>query len=187
MSDVWHGHWYVVPFLYLGSLRRILFPETGRNIPFELRNHAYLDGFGRETVTWKRSFSFPGKQREFDEYFVFSESRITPILYAGTHQHLAVDLHFAVDDEGAMIVTTGSQRLFWGPFTIPFPRSFSGDAYVRESFNDDLDQFEVDVSIANPLWGKILGYRGTFRLELISCTADEIPDGTIPVRENRRE
>lgn len=187
MSDVSHGQWYVVPFLYLGALRRILFPETGRDIPFEIRNYAYLDGYGRETVTWKRLFTFPRKQREFDEFFVFSESRKTPILYAGTHQHLSVDLQFAVDDDGALIVTTGRQRLFCGPLTIPFPRFFSGDACVRESFNDDLGQFEVDVSISNPVWGKILAYRGAFDLELISCTADEIPEGTIPVRENRRE
>lgn len=187
MSHVWHGRWYVVPFLYLGSMRRILFPETGRNIPFEIRNYAYLDRFGRETVTWKRLFVFPDKQREFDEYFVFSESRGTPILYAGTHQHLSVDLQFAVDDDGSMIVTTGSQRLFFGPFMIPFPRLLSGDAIVRESFNADLSQFEVEVSIVNRLWGRILGYRGSFRLELISCMRDEIPDGTIPVRENHRE
>lgn len=187
MDEVWHGRWYVVPFLYIGSLRRILFPETGTDIPFEIRNYAYLDRFGRETVTWKRSFTFPAKQREFDEFFVFSESRATAILYAGTHQHLSVDLHFEVEEDGSLVVTTGSQRLFVGPLTIPFPRFFSGDAYVRESYNDDKGCFEVDVSIANSFWGKILGYRGSFDLERIACTRDEIPDGTIPVRENRRE
>ena len=79
------------------------------------------------------------------------------------------------------------KRLFVGPITIPFPRFFSGDAYVRESYNDKLARFEVDVSIDNPFWGKILGYRGTFELDRISCTPDEIPDGTIPVRESKRE
>ena len=83
MDEVWHGRWCVVPFLYVGSLRRILFPETGKNIPFEIRNYAYRDGFDRETVTWKRKFAFAKREREFDEYFVYSESRGTPILYAG--------------------------------------------------------------------------------------------------------
>ncbi|MCA8986469.1 MAG: DUF4166 domain-containing protein [Planctomycetaceae bacterium] len=109
MEDVWHGKWYVVPFLVLGSLRRILFPETGRNIPFEIRNYAYLDRFGRETVTWKRLFFFPARKREFDEFFVFSESRRTPILYAGTHQHLSVDLHFSVDIERIYLSSSGTQ------------------------------------------------------------------------------
>lgn len=187
MEDVWHGRWYVVPFLHVGALRRILFPETGKDIPFKISNYAYQDRFGRETVTWKRSFDFPARQREFDEFFVFSESRGTPIIYAGTHQHLSVDLHFAVDDDGAIIVTTGSQRLFVGPLTIPFPRLLSGDGYVRESYNETLGRFEVDVSIANPYFGKILGYRGSFDLERIACTRQEIPAGTIPVRENHRE
>ena len=100
MDDIWRGRWYVVPFLRIGSYRRILFPETGRKVRFEIRNYAYLDHFGRETVTWKRTFWFPTKVREFDEFFVFSESRNTPILYAGTHQHLSVDLNFAAEDDG---------------------------------------------------------------------------------------
>ena len=187
MDDIWHGRWYVVPFLYLGAIRRILFPETGRNIRFQIQNYAYSDRFDRETVTWKRKFWFPAKTREFDEFFVFSESRNAPILYAGTHQHLSVDLNFSVDDDGALIVKTGSQRLFVGPLTIPFPRLFSGDAYVRESYNSELKCFEVDVSISNRMWGDILGYRGNFTLERIDCPRDQIPDGTIPVRENRRE
>lgn len=187
MDEIWHGRWYVVFFLYIGSLRRILFPETGRDVPFEIRNHAYLDCFSRETVTWKRTFWFPNKTREFDEFFVFSESRKTPIVYAGSHQHLSVDLKFAVENDGSLIVTTGSQRLFIGPMTIPFPRLFSGDACVKESYNDVLNRFEVDVSIKNRIWGDILGYRGSFLLERIECRRNQIPDGIVPVRENQRE
>lgn len=162
MDEVWRGRWYVVPFLYFGSFRRILFPETGFNIPFEIRNYAYLDNFGRETITWKRSFAFPSIRREFDEYFVFSESRGTPILYAGTHQHLSVDLEFVVDDDGSMIVTTGAQRLYVG--TIPFPRFFSGEVYVRESYNESKNRFEVEVSITNSFWGKFSGTEEIFNL-----------------------
>lgn len=187
MDEVWHGRWYVLPFLYVGATRRILFPETGTNVPFEIRNYAYRDQHGRETVTWKRKFTFAKRQREFDEYFVYSESRGTPILYAGTHQHLAVDLNFSVDEHGSLIVTTGHQRLFLGPITIPFPRFFSGEAYVKESYNDELDQFEVDVEISNRFWGKILGYRGSFHLDKIPCQRHEIPAGVIPIRESRKE
>lgn len=187
MDSVWRGRWYVVPFLYLGATRRILFPETGQDVRFEIWNYAYLDSFGRETVTWKRTFWFPNRTREFDEYFIFSESRNTPILYAGTHQHLSVDLNFSVDDDGALIVTTGRQRLFVGPLTIPFPRFFSGDAYVRESYNDELNRFEVEVSIANRLWGRILGYGGSFTLNRVDCSRDQIPAGAIPVHETQRE
>ena len=33
MEEVWHGAPYMVPFLHLGKLRNIMFPETGRNVP----------------------------------------------------------------------------------------------------------------------------------------------------------
>lgn len=182
MDEVWHGRWYVVPFLHFGATRRILFPEVGQRVPFEIRNYAYLDGLGRETVTWKRTFRFPNRIREFDEYFVFSERRNGPVLYAGTHQHLSVDLNFAAEDDGSLVVRTTGQRLHTGPLSFAFPRFFSGDALVRESFDDSSQRFLVDVSISNRFWGPILGYRGWFNLERSDCAPDEILDGVRPVR-----
>ncbi len=56
MERIWHGPIYTLPFLYVGSWRSIMFPESGRNIPFQILNYAYVDSFGRETVTWIRTF-----------------------------------------------------------------------------------------------------------------------------------
>ena len=33
-----------------------MFPETGSNIPFTIENYAFVDQFGRETVSWIRTF-----------------------------------------------------------------------------------------------------------------------------------
>ena len=46
MDEIWHGPFYVVPFLYLGSWRRILFPDRARDVPFTIENYAYVDRFG---------------------------------------------------------------------------------------------------------------------------------------------
>ena len=43
MEEIWRGRIYTVPFLYLGAWRRIMFPETGRDIPFTIENYAYRD------------------------------------------------------------------------------------------------------------------------------------------------
>jgi hypothetical protein len=59
MEDVWHGRFYTVPFLYVGTWRRIMFPEQGRNIPFRVENFAYQDSIGRERVTWIPSHRRP--------------------------------------------------------------------------------------------------------------------------------
>jgi hypothetical protein len=51
MERLWHGRSYTLPFLCLGTFRRIMFPEQGTNVPFTLENYAYRDELGRETVT----------------------------------------------------------------------------------------------------------------------------------------
>ena len=56
MDEVWKGRFYTIPFLYVGTWRRIMFPETGSNIPFTIENYAFVDQFGRETVSWIRTF-----------------------------------------------------------------------------------------------------------------------------------
>jgi Domain of unknown function (DUF4166) len=99
MDEIWHGKFYTVPFLYVGTWRRIMFPERGRNIPFSIENYAYIDDFGRKTVTWIRRFQTE-KLRRFDAYMVYSERRGRIVDYLGTHQHLAVDIDLSVDQKG---------------------------------------------------------------------------------------
>ena len=63
MHEIWRGPFYTLPFLMIGTWRNIMFPERGRDVPFEIENYAYRDSFGRETVTWMR--------RNFPSRFVF--------------------------------------------------------------------------------------------------------------------
>src|SRR5262245_11982790 len=56
MEEVWHGPLFTLPFLAFGMWRHIMFPCRGRNVPFRIENYAYVDSFGRETVTWIRTF-----------------------------------------------------------------------------------------------------------------------------------
>src|SRR4051812_8849759 len=93
MERIWHGPFYTLPFLVLGSWRRIMFPASGVNVPFRIENYAYQDRYGRETVTWIRKFQFPRRIRRFDATMVYSRQRNLIVDYLGTHQHLAVDIH----------------------------------------------------------------------------------------------
>ena len=92
MDEIWKGRFYTEPFLWVGSWRRIMFPETGQNIPFTIENYAFVDQFGRETVSWIRTFESQ-RSRRFDAYMVYSDSRRRIVDYLGTHQHLAVGPH----------------------------------------------------------------------------------------------
>lgn len=186
MDELWHGRLYTLPFLYLGAWRRIMFPAQGKYIPFTIANYAYRDSFGRETVTWLRTFHFRKTQR-FDAYMVYSESRQRIVDYLGTHQHLAVDLDLSVDERGGLRVRSGAQRFYEGPVAFRFPLLFSGIADVCEWYDDAAQKFRIEVNVSNRVWGPLFGYRGTFDVDWKQMAPDEIPRDAKPIREESRE
>jgi hypothetical protein len=186
MEEIWHGRPYTLPFLYVGAWRRIMFPEQGRNLPFTVANYAYVDGFGRETVTWIRSFR-GRRPRRFDAYMIYSEERGRIVDYLGTHQHLAVDIDLSVDDTGGLCLRSGDQRFYEGAITFRFPLFFSGVATVREWFDDAAQHFRIEVRVSNRTWGPLFGYRGWFDVEWKAIGPEGIPADVRPVREERRE
>lgn len=186
MEEVWKGAPYTIPFLYIGTWRRIMFPETGRDIPFTIENYAYRDQFGRETVTWIRTFT-SSRTRRFDAYMVYSAERGGIVDYLGSHQHLAVDIELRVDDEGALCLRSGAQRFYEGPLGFSFPMALSGIANVREWYDEREQCYRISVDVRNRRWGRLFGYRGRFQVEWQSLAKGEVPAHVRPVREERRE
>jgi len=156
-------------------------------VPFTISNYAYLDTFGRETVTWSRRFKLARRVRAFDATMILSQQRNLIIDYLGTHQHLAVDIHCAVDGDGAMCITTGAQRFYEGRIAFAFPLLFSGVATVREWWDQESEVFRIKVDVANRLFGPLFGYEGSFVVTQSPCTEQEIPLDMRPFREERRE
>lgn len=187
MDEVWRGPWWTLPFLLLGSTRRVLFPSRGRAVPFTISNYAYVDRFGRETVTWARRFKFPRRYRAFDATMILSKRRDAIVDYLGTHQHLAVDIHCHVDDDGAMCIRSGEQRFYEGPAAFRFPLFLSGVAEVKESWDDEIERFRIDVRVTNRLLGPLFGYSGTFDAVERPCSETDIPLDVRPLREEQRE
>ena len=187
MDDVWRGPWWTLPFLLLGSTRRVLFPSRGHRVPFTIANYAYVDRFGRETVTWARRFHFRRRSRAFDATMVYSKGRDKIVDYLGTHQHLAVDLDCWVDAEGAMCIRSGEQRFYEGSVAFRFPLILSGLANVREWWDEAAGCFRIEVHVANKLLGPLFGYRGSFSVEQRPCPAADIPADVLPVHQEHRE
>lgn len=186
MESLWHGAPYTLPFLYLGSVRRIMFPERGNNVPFTIENYAFVDALGRETVTWVRTFQVR-KRRRFDAYMIYSERRDRIVDFLGSHEHLAVDLDLAVDERGGLRLRSGAQRLYEGIVGFTFPLAFSGIADVCEWFDDADQRFHIDVNVHNPLWGPLFGYTGAFDVEWRAVKPDSLPAELRPLRTERRE
>jgi hypothetical protein len=163
MDEVWHGPLYTMPFLMIGSWRRIMFPEQGKSVPFTISNYAYVDEYGRETVTWIRNFA-TRTPRRFDAYMIFSEQRGRIVDYLGTHQHLAVDIELEVDDRGGLRVRSGAQRFYEGPIAFNFPMLFSGVAEVCEWFDYQDERFHIQVDVRNQVWvrSSVIAVRSMF-------------------------
>ena len=117
-----------------------MFPEHGTAIPFTIRNFAYVDPFGRETVTWIRNFE-TRHPRRFDAYMIYSEQHRCIVDYLGTHQHLAVDIHLTVDQRGGLCLRSASQRFYEGLIGFTFPLMFSGVADVCEWYEEGDKKF----------------------------------------------
>ena len=186
MEEVWKGRPYTLPFLYVGTWRRIMFPETGRDIPFTIENYAFVDDFGRETVSWVRTFESK-RTRRFDAYMVYSESRGRIVDYLGTHEHLAVDIDLSVDAEGGLRLRSGDQRFYEGWLGFAFPMAFSGIADVREWYDDAAGRFRIVVDVRNRYWGRLFGYRGSFDVEWRTVTPGEVPASVLPLRQELRD
>jgi Domain of unknown function (DUF4166) len=185
MENLWHGPPYTLPFLYVGSWRRIMFPERGVNIPFQIANYAYVDKLGRETITWIRTFQTT-RPRRFDAYMIYSEQRGCIVDYLGTHQHLAVDVDLKVAPNGGLSLRSGAQRFFEGPVGFSFPMLFSGVADVCEWYDDEAQCFRIKVVVENPTWGRLFGYTGHFNVEWRDVAAG-VPEELSPRRTERRE
>jgi hypothetical protein len=186
MQEIWHGPPYTLPFLYVGTWRRIMFPERGKNIPFTIENYAFKDNFGRETVSWIRTFN-AAQTRRFDAYMIYSESRKMIVDYLGSHEHLAVDIDLSVDKRGGLSLVSGAQRFYEGPVDFSFLMMFSGIANVCEWYDDFLQKYCIEVNVSNKTWGPLFGYKGTFDVEWSKNEPGSIPDHIQPVRQERRE
>ncbi|MEM8924047.1 MAG: DUF4166 domain-containing protein [Actinomycetota bacterium] len=188
MERMTRGSFLTVPFLRFGSRRNLLFPEHGTQVPFTVANYAYIDDFGRETITWDRTFEFVGRRRRFDAQMIWSEERNVIVDYLGTHQHVAADLHCWVDEDGGINFRSGEQRLYEGPLRFRMPRRLTGHARVREWWDDEAERFRIRVDVHNPILGHIVGYRGSFSDVTIPIDGQrQIPVGAVPCRQQEQE
>ncbi|GAA4588505.1 hypothetical protein BJY16_008584 [Actinoplanes octamycinicus] len=181
MTRVWRGPGFTAPFLHLGTLRHVLFPETGADIPFTIENYAYRDTYDRPTLTFVRTFQVrPHRRRRFDATMVYHPDRDVIVDYLGTTQHIAVDLDVTVDRTGGLHLRSGPQTFRGG---LGCPRLITGDAEVHEWWDEKSDRFRIQVSVTNRRFGPLFGYYGSFTAAYTPAGAP-VPAAVRPLREN---
>ncbi|MCX5187329.1 DUF4166 domain-containing protein [Streptomyces sp. NBC_00268] len=186
MERIWHGRSFVKPFLALGGTRNILVPRAGRDVPFMIENVPYADTFGRETVSFVRTFDLPGRPRRFDAQMVLSPKGDRVLDYLGTHQHLVSDLHLSAEPDGSLLIRSGEHRFREGPVDVRVPELIGADAEVRESYDDSTGRFRIRVRVENRRFGPLFGYEGTFRATYTDVRTRGVRPGLRPVREEAR-
>lgn len=186
MDRIWHGRGLVKPFLALGGTRNILVPREGRHVPFTIENVPYADGFGRETVTFVRTFDLPGRSRRFDAQMVLGPEGDRVLDYLGTHQHLASDLHFRAEPDGSLLIRSGEHRFREGPVDVRVPELIGGEAEVRERFDERTGRFRIRVRVVNRHFGPLFGYEGSFAATYQDVRVCGVRPGLRPVREEAR-
>ncbi|MFG1862518.1 DUF4166 domain-containing protein [Microbispora bryophytorum] len=184
MEHVWHAG-YTRPFLALGGTRNILVPAQGRQVPFTIENYPYVDTYGRETVSFVRTFDLPGRPRRFDAQMVHDPAKGI-VDYLGSHQHLAVDLDFQVDECGGLVIRSGGFRLHEGRLSCRLPALMTGTAVVRESYDDEVGEFRIGVTVSHPRLGPMFGYWGAFQVHYVDVTEHGVPATVMPRREEAR-
>ncbi|MFF5437488.1 DUF4166 domain-containing protein [Streptomyces achromogenes] len=186
MDRIWHGPAFVKPFLALGGTRNILVPRAGRNVPFMIENVPYTDGFGRETVSFVRTFDLPGRPRRFDAQMVLGPRGDRVLDYLGTHQHLATDLHLHAEPDGSLLIRSGTHRFREGPVDLRVPDLVGATAEVRESYDDTTGRFRIRVRVVNRYFGPLFGYEGSFTASYTDIRGCGARPGLRPVREEAR-
>lgn len=160
-------HRWLRPALAVMAWRRVLFPELGAGVPFEVVNTP--DAVGR--LRGRRLFRFPGRTRVMvDRMEVVATAdglRLHDRL--GRRGGLEVRMRLAVRDGG---LTMRSERLWLraGRLRVPLPPvvRVTLDERVelggeRQGTEDGGERQRVEVRITAPVLGEVFAYVGVFR------------------------
>lgn len=158
MHDIQTGSIFVKPVYQFGKHVNFLFPESGKNIPFTLKN----TWEGKNTILFERTFYFPAATRTFTTAMHVNLNNQTARDYLGNPAIICADLEFFTTKDGSLITKSGAQKLVAGRVEIPLPSILEGRGSAVESFDEQKQMYTIEIATYNPLFGKIVSYIGEF-------------------------
>lgn len=115
---------WLFPLFWLGVRWKLLFPEHGTNIPFELVNTPQKGRNGEEQIHWERTFYFAEKKRYFNALMSLDHKRNVIKDYLGEPHLFYSDLSLSCTNDGGLQIDSKDQRLVIGKVEIPLPKAF---------------------------------------------------------------
>jgi hypothetical protein len=165
MSEIETGSSWLKPFLLVAARRKFLFPESGKDIPFIIKNSSRTLPNGETEIYWERSFCFEKVLRHFNAFMTIDAKRGLVKDYLGEPSLFYSDLNLAVTPDGRMSIRSGSQRVIIGNLEIPIPPLLRGVVTVEEGYDDVRGTFTIKVDIQNKIIGRVMTYEGEFNAQ----------------------
>ncbi|MFJ7666343.1 DUF4166 domain-containing protein [Lysinibacillus sp. NPDC097195] len=162
MRTIESGAKWMRPFYMVATKFKFLFPESGKNIPFTIRNTCHRLPTGEMEVLWERTFYFSKKTRHFDARMTVDPVHNIVKDYLGSPALFYSDLLFSVTRQGKLIIRSGTQRFVMSKIQWAIPKMLEGRVIVEEGYDEDRDVFTIHVYIHNPLLGRLMMYAGEF-------------------------
>jgi hypothetical protein len=146
--------------LRLAVRASFLFPETGDEVDFEIKHVVTKHEDGSLSMSWVRTYKFPGVQRKFIALMRFHPKNGPIVIWQGCAGLLEVELYPRVEGN-EIIVVSRREWLTLGFLRIPLPGFLMGRPHVREWQEPD-GALHISVEIHNTLLGHIFGYEGIY-------------------------
>ncbi|WP_409369669.1 DUF4166 domain-containing protein [Lysinibacillus sp. 38-6] len=162
MQQIASGAKWMRPFYIVAAKFKFLFPESGHNIPFTIRNTCRHLPNGELEVLWERTFYFRKKQRHFNARMTVDPVNNIVKDYLGSPALFYSDLLFSVTRQGKLMIRSGAQRFVMSSVQWPIPKILEGRVIVEEGYDENKDVFTIHVYIHNPLFGRLMMYAGEF-------------------------
>lgn len=163
MAKIETGAKWLKPFLALTTKWKFLFPESGKNVPFSIKNTCRTLPTGEEEIYWERAFYFEKVTRHFNAFMTIDANRGVVKDYLGEPSLFYSDLRFNVTPDGRLHIHSGLQRVVIGRFEIPIPRLLEGVVKVEEGYDETREVFTIQVDIKNRIIGRLMEYKGVFK------------------------
>lgn len=154
------NHVLARPVLWLGTTDDFLFAEQGRDVPFAITTHAFVDDDGYEALFLRREFDTE-PPRTFVDTLRWNPARDCITDCFGRNGRVVADLQLRAAGE-ALRLDLGTQWLRLGGRYVRIPGPLAVDATLRDRYDEAAGAFCVSATIRNPLLGEVFGYRGRF-------------------------
>lgn len=148
------------PFFHVTAHIEFLFPEAGDNIPFTLKNTYLINEQGEHLITFERMFYFAHTTRSFYSAMKIDLENNRALDTFGKPALIAAELGFKVTKDGSLITKSGTQKLL--PALIPLPATLSTRGQSIDGYDEDKQQFTIEVTNYNPVVGRIVNYLGRY-------------------------